>query len=149
MFNRTLDLLSAPFKSFHSKGLLVILVLGLISGCVNSRDREAARDAAARIHSQIQSRNFAAVYDESSSGFKTVEKADFERDMREIQDKVGAVKSLKEMAYQTGLDSRFGRTHSLVFDVQYENERVRETLVFVRGDDETMRLWKLSLAPVN
>lgn len=136
-------------KSFQSTSLLVFLVLGLLNGCTNSRDLEAARQAAARIHSQIQSRNYDEVYDESANGFKTVNKDEFVADMRELQDKLGPVKNLKELAYQTGLDSRAGRTHALVFEVQCERERLRETLVFVRGENDKMQLWKLGIEPIN
>lgn len=145
MFNRSQDSLSATFKFFQFITLLVFLWLGLLSGCANPQDREVARQAAARIHSQIHSRDFAAIYDESGEGFKTVEKAEFIAGMTELQNRLGAVKTFKEMAYQAGLDSRLGRTHALVFDVQYEGERVRETLVFVRGDDHKMQLWKLDI----
>ena len=106
-------------------------------------------DAAARVHSQIRSRSFASIYDESANGFKTVDKVEFVAWMSELQNKLGPVKKLKEIAYQIGLDSRVGRTHALVFDVQCEGERIRETLVFVRDDDHTMRLWKLGIEPVD
>jgi hypothetical protein len=137
------------FKFFESTSLLVLLVPGLLAGCANSRDREAAREAAARIHSQIRSRSFAAIYDEAADGFKTVEKADFVDGMNGLQDKLGPVKDIKEMVYQTGLDSRVGRTHTLVFDVRFEVERVREILVFVHGNENKLQLWKLDIEPIN
>ena len=67
--------------------------------------------------------------------------------MTELHDKLGAIKNIKEMAYQAGLDSRAGRTHALVFDVHCESARARETLVFVRGEDHKMQLWKLNIDP--
>ena len=145
MFNQSQDSLSATFKFSHFISLLVFLSLGLSSGCANAGDREAARQAAARIHSQIHNRDFAAIYDESAEGFKTVEKAEFVAGMTRLQDKLGAVKNFKEMVYQAGVDSRAGRTHALIFDVQCEGESVRETLIFVRGDDQRMQLWKLGI----
>ena len=127
--------------------ILVALVVGLLNGCANSADREDARAAATRIHAQIQSRSFAQIYDESADGFKTIEKAQFVADMRELSGKLGPIKKLKEIAYQTGFDSRAGRTHSLVFELQCESERVRETLILVRANDRTMQLWKFGLEP--
>lgn len=140
-------MLSAISKNVQSTTLFVLLGLALFNGCASSLDREDARQAATRVHSQIHSRSFAALYDESLDGFKTVDKAEFVTGMSALQDKLGLVKNLKEMAYQTGLDSRVGRTHALVFDMQCEGQRVRETLVFVRGNDHKMQLWKFNIEP--
>ena len=149
MFSRSQGSSSTTFTFFEFISVLVVLGLGLLNGCASPRDREAARHAAARIHSHIHSRNFAAIYDEAANGFKTVDRADFVTGMSELQNKLGPVKDLKEMGYKTGLDSRVGRTHALVFDIQFEGERVRETLVFVRGDDDQMQLWKLGIEPAD
>lgn len=128
--------------------ILVALVVGLLNGCANSADLEDARFAASRVHAKLQSRSFAEMYDESAAGFKTVEKTQFVADMRRLNDELGSVKNLKEIAYQTGLDSRVGgRTYSLVFEVQCEKQRVRETLVFVRANDHRMQLWKFGIEP--
>jgi hypothetical protein len=127
--------------------ILVVLVVGLLNGCANSGDRKDARAAATRIHEQIQRRSFAQIYDESADAFKMIEKPQFVADMRDIFDKLRSIKNFKEIAYQTGFDSRAGRTHSLVFEVQCETERVRETLVFVRANDRTMQLWQFGIEP--
>jgi hypothetical protein len=149
MFSRADSSLSATSKLYQFTSVLLFLGLVLLNGCANPRDREAARHAAARIHSQSHNRNFAIIYDEAATGFKTVDRAEFVADMSDLQNKIGAVKNLKEIAYQTGLDSKVGRTHALVFDVQCERERIRETLVFVRGADHKMQLWKLGIEPAN
>lgn len=149
MFNRSLSSLPGLVRFFQFTTLLLLLGLGLLNGCATSQDQEAAISAAVRIHSQIQKRNFAAIYDEAANGFKTVDRAEFVAAMSELQNKLGPMKNLKEMAYQTGFDSRAGQTHALVFDVWYERERVRETLVFVRTGDDKMQLWKLGVEPIN
>lgn len=147
---RSQDSLLATIKLFQPPALLVVLVsLTLLGGCAVQRDREAARFAAARIHSQMLNRNFATIYDESASGFKTIDESEFVARMNELQDKLGRINNLNEIAYQTGLDSRVGRTHALVFDLQCDLGRARETLVLVRAGSGEMQLWKLGIDPFN
>jgi hypothetical protein len=129
--------------------LLVALSAGLSFGCEVGQDKEAAETLAARIHTQMRSRDFAGVYNQSASGFRTVSEAEFVSDMTEIQNKLGQITDVKAVAYQTGLDTKAGRTHTLIFAVRYDRGRVRETLVFVRGDNNEMQLWKLGIEPIN
>lgn len=139
-------------KEYLRLKLIVLVVLGSLSlsgGCGFRRDKEDARLAAARIHSQMLSRNFAAIYDESATGFKTVDQSEFVARMNELQDKLGRIKNRTEIAYQRGLDTRVGRTHALVFDLQCDVGHVRQTLVLVRTGSGGMQLWKLGIVPVD
>lgn len=72
-------------KVFQPAALLVIL--SLLGGCGVQRDREDARAVAARVHSQMLNRNFAAIYAQSASGFKTIDESEFVTRMNELQDR--------------------------------------------------------------
>ena len=144
-----IGLLVSTINRFQSPArLAVVLSLSLLGGCAIQRDQEAARLVAARIHSQMHSRDFAAIYRESATGFKTVDEADFVARMNEICDKLGRFNNLNEITYQTGLDSRVGRTHTLIFDLRGELRRARETLVLIRGENGDMLLWKFGIEPI-
>jgi hypothetical protein len=92
--------------------------------------------------------DYAGMYRESAAGFKTMSEPEFINFMTDLQKKLGALKSIQQKAYQTGVESSVGRTYSLIFDVEYELGRVRETLVMVRGDNGQMQLWRLGLVPI-
>ena len=126
---------------------LIVFALSLVAACAGQQDRGVARLAAGRIHSQMLSGDFGAIYNESADGFKTIDASEFISMMTTMQDKLGRIKNIKELAYQTGLDSRVGRTHTLIFDIEYDSGRVKETLVLIYADRHTMQLWKLGIEP--
>jgi hypothetical protein len=136
-------------RRLHISVLLVAtLSIGLSTACKVTQDREAAEKAADRIHVQMRNRDFAGIYNQSASGFRTDTEAGFVSHMTEIQNKLGQIKDVKAVAYETGLDTRVGKTCTLIFAVRYDFGRVRETLVLVRGNNE-MQLWKLGIEPIN
>ena len=126
----------------------VLLLIGIFGGCVNQRDLERANSAASHIHSQMGSGDYAGIYRESASGFKTLSEPEFVTLMTNLQKELGALKNRQQRAYTTGVDSNAGKTYSLIFDVEYELGRVRETLVFARGDDGAMQMWRLGINPI-
>ena len=93
--------------------------------------------------------DFEAVYRKSAPRFKTVgSESEFVAGMKKLQEKLGLLKNANEIAYQTGLDSRIGRTHLLVFDLEYDRGSARETLTLVQSENGGMQLWKLDIQPV-
>jgi len=137
-------------RLFQISVLLVItLSVGLSTGCNVAKDRDAAETAATRIHAQMRNRDFAGIYNQSASGFRTVPEGEFVSHMTEIQNKLGQINEIKAVAYETGMDTRVGRTHTLIFGVRYDHGRVRETLVLVRGNNNEMQLWKLGIEPID
>ena len=137
-------------KLFRISVLLVGgLSASLSTACYNAQDRTAAETVADRIHGQMSNRDFAGVYKQAASGFRTVTEAEFVSQMTEIQNKLGQVQSVKEVAYETGVDTTAGRTYTLKFAISYDRGLVRETLVLLRGDNNEMQLWRLGIEPIN
>ncbi len=134
----------------------VVAVLALLAGviflvgCAVERDRTEAVAVAARVHDEIRAGDFAAAYKESAPRFKTVgSESDFVTWMGKFDEKFGSLKNANEISYETGLDSRIGRTHLLVFDLQYVHGRARETMILVRSESGQMQLWKLGIQPID
>ena len=131
-----------------SRLLIVIASFSLLVCCTSEKDMQATKTAAARINSQMQNKEFAKIYRESSPGFKTISESDFVAHITEMQKKLGPIKNISDRAYQSGMDSNAGRTYTLISDVEYETGHVRHTLVFVRGENGAMQLWKLGFDPI-
>src|SRR6266850_1434547 len=100
------------------KGLLLVFI-GLWSlGCNVERDRVDAGRVASRIHAQIQSKDFHAIYRESGQSFKEVgDEPTFITRMKQFCEDNGSLKKATSVAYQTGIDSDVGRKHILNFDL--------------------------------
>lgn len=131
-----------------SRLLIVIASFSLLVSCTSEKDMQATKTAAARVNTQMRNKEFADIYRESSQGFKTISESDFVAHITELQKKLGPIKSISDRAYQSGVDSNVGRTHTLISDVEYETGRVRQTLVFVPGQNGAMQLWKLGFDPI-
>jgi hypothetical protein len=131
---------------------LVIAIFGTVAlvACSFERDRGEAVTVAARVHAEMRAGDFAALYKESAPRFKTVgSESEFVTWMKELQQEFGLLKNANEITYQTGLDSRIGRTHVLVFDLDYDRGRARESMTLVRSESGEMQLWKLAIQPVD
>ncbi len=131
-----------------SRLLIVIASVNLFVGCTSEKEMQATKTAAARINSQMRNKEFANIYRESSQGFKTISESDFVAHITELQKKLGPIKKISDRAYQSGMDNTAGRTHTLISDVEYETGHVRQTLVFVQGENGEMKLWKLGFDPI-
>jgi len=135
-FNR--DIYKAP----------ILLVIFIVVGCNVARDQADAGAVASRVHSQMQSGDFAGIYRESAPRFKGVgTESQFVSMMEQINREIGVLKKTDEVAYQTGVDSRIGRTHVLFFNLEYEHGHSRERMTLTRSDSGQMQLWKLEWLP--
>lgn len=128
---------------------LTIGFLSLVS-CSITRDQEDARAVAARVHREMLAGDFAAIYKLSAPPFKAVgSESEFVAGLKGFQEKFGPLRNQKEVVYQTGLDSSIGRTHLLVFDLEFDQGRARESLMLVRSASGKMELWRLDVQPLN
>jgi hypothetical protein len=102
-------------------GVLTILATAtFLVSCAVGRDRAEAGTVAERVHAEMRTGSFATIYNESAPRFKTVgTESEFVALMKEFQENVGQLKNANEIVYQTGLDSSIGRTHVLVFVLEY------------------------------
>lgn len=128
--------------------LMVIASLSIFVSCTSEKDMRATKTAAARINSQMRNKEFANIYRESSPLFKTTSESDFVAQITELQKKLGPIKNISDRAYQSGMDNNVGRIFTLISDVEYETGHGRQTLVFVRGENGAMQLWKLGFDPI-
>ena len=131
-----------------SRLLIVIVSLSILASCASEKDMQATKTAAARINTQMRNKEFANIYRESSPGFKTISESDFVSRITEIQNKLGLIKNIVDRAYQSGVDSNAGKTHTLISDVECETGRIRQTLVFAHGENGALQLWKLGFEPI-
>jgi hypothetical protein len=130
--------------------LPIFLVILIIGSCNVARDQKDAAAVASRVHSQMQTSNFAAIYRESAPRFKGVgSESQFVSMMQQGEQQSGVLKKAVEVAYQTGVDSNIGRTHTLVFNLEYEHGHATERLILTRSDNGQMQLWKLEIDPVH
>jgi hypothetical protein len=125
-----------------------ILFLSTVISCNVEHDMQDARSAAARIHSQLQSGDYASIYRESSSSFKAVgDENEFVSSMQEFYQLTGKFIKAQEGSYASGVDSEAGRTYTLNFLITYEHGDGRERLVFTRSRNGTMQLWNYDIDP--
>lgn len=126
----------------------VLLILSLVVSCNVERDRTDAEAVASRVHSQIQARDFAAIYREAAPRFKGVgSESQFVSMMQRVSEEGGIFKKAEEVVYQTGFDSNIGRTHMLFFNVEYENGHSTERMILTRSGSGQMQLWKIEFGP--
>lgn len=106
--------------------------------------------AAERIHSFVRKQDFASIYRESSDGFKQDgDESRLVESMKAIYESVGALKEAKPIAYQNTVDSKAGKLHVVIYDLQFERGRGKERIVFTRTQNGEMRLWDLVIEPVS
>jgi hypothetical protein len=118
-------------------------------GCNVQQDRMEAQKAAERIHSQLQSLDYASVYRESGESFKEVgDESKFIAGMRLLYEENGTLKTATPIAYQSGVDSNVGRTHTLIFNLEFERGRAKERMVLTRSTSGPMQLWDLRIDPI-
>ena len=131
--------------------LLAVLASAVVlAGCAGEQDRAQAKTVADGVHAHLRSGEFAAIYDESAPRFKTVGSASqFVSQMKAFHEGLGSLKNANEIAYQTGLDSTVGRTHVLLFTLEYEHGKAIERLTLVRSAAGEMQLWKMDIQPVD
>ena len=134
----------------NGKALIIILLasIALLPSCSNVKERNEAEALALRVHEQLRTADFATIYEESESRFKTVgTKSEFITSMRGFQEQLGNFRHAEALGYEVKLDSRIGKMHQLYFDIEYERGRVRKTLIMVRSRSGKMGLWALEIEP--
>jgi hypothetical protein len=130
--------------------ILAFLVSVTFTACTSAEDRAEAKVVADKIHAHLISSEFAAIYDESAPRFKTVgSKHEFVSQMTSFHERVGLLNRITEIAYESQVDSSIGKTHVLLFKLEYEHGTATERLTIVRSPAGDMQLWKLDLQPVD
>jgi hypothetical protein len=129
--------------------LLTVAALILVLGCDLQQDRRDAENVALRIHSQIQHDDFLSIHREAGQSFKQVgNESRFVSMMEQLRKENGLLEKWSEMAYQTGIDSNAGRTHVLIFDLEFERGHAKERMTLTRAEDGKMVLWDLAFDPI-
>jgi hypothetical protein len=107
-----------------------------------------SRAVAERVHSQMRSGNYAAVYRESAPRFKGVgSEEQFVSLMQKFDSENGALKNRTEIAFAKGVDTNAGDIRLLYFDLEFERGRMNEKMTFTRSESGQMQLWKLEIQP--
>jgi hypothetical protein len=139
-----------PLVPFNVRAAtLTLYVAVLLSGCNVERDKLDAQRVADRIHTQQKSGDFQSIYRESGNSFKKEgDEAKFVAAMRDLYGGTGSLKNVRPIAYQSGVDSTVGGVkYVLIFDLEFEHVRGRETITLTRGPSGQMQLWDLSIQP--
>jgi len=140
-------------RSIYWKRSILPLVFGcllLVIGCNVAQDKTDAEAVATRINSQLQIGDFASIYRESSQSFKQVgNEAKFVAGMELFHKENGDLRKITPIAYQTGVDSKAGRTHVLIFQIDCDRGGSRERMVLTRSQSGRMELWDLALEPIS
>ena len=133
----------------YLKSPIIVATVILFLSCNTQQDRRDAEEKASRIHAQLQRGDFLSIYGESSSGFKQVgNESTFITGMQRFLKENGSLKTATEVAYLASFDSNAGRTHTLIFDLEFERGRAKERMIFVRSSNGQMELWDLSVDPI-
>lgn len=128
---------------------VTLWLLFFVSACSISQDRNDARLIAAGVNEKMIRGDFAGIYRDAAPSFRSIgSEADFVAGMSGFQSRFGSPKHITELAYQTNLDPKLGRTHILIFDFEYERGHARESLMFLRSPQGKMELWRLDIQPV-
>jgi hypothetical protein len=126
--------------------IFVFLFIALSIGCLSSNDLEDAKAAASKVHSQMQSGDYASIYRESAPRFKSVgSESQFVSKMQEVSQVTGALKKAEAISFEAGVDSNIGKTYTLLSELEFERGIFRERMIFTRSDSGQMQLWKLDM----
>ena len=129
--------------------MLFLAAIIFLSGCNVEQDRLEAKKAADRVHSQLQNQDYASIYREAGKSFKEVgDESKFVAGMLQVHEERGSLKTATPIAYQSGVDSDAGRTHTLIFNLEFERGRASERMVLTRGPTAQMQLWDLGIDPI-
>ena len=129
--------------------LLLATIVLFFAGCYSKADEGDALKVASRIHTQMQNGDFSGIRREASPTFRqAMDESTFVSTMQQIQKDYGVLRKWTPIAYQSGVDSRAGRNHTLLFDVEFERGRSRERLVFIRSASSQMELSDISMEPL-
>ena len=128
---------------------LIFFAVLLISGCYSKHDETDALNVAAKINSQLQQGDFASIYRQAGPSFRQEgDESKYVSVMTQYFKETGALRKITPRAYQSGVDSKAGRHHVLLFDLEFERGHGRERMVFTRSASGQMELWDLSIDPL-
>lgn len=128
---------------------LSLFFITLVSACSISQDRNDARLIAASVHEKMVHGDFGGIYHQAAPSFKSIgSESEFVAGLSGLQARLGSPKHFTELGYETKLDPQLGRTHFLIFDLEYEHGHARESLMFLRSPEGKMELWRLDIQPV-
>ena len=134
----------AENTQMKTRFLPVLVAVVLFCSCYSKVDEADALKVAANVNSQLQSSNFKAIYKEDSQVFQqAIDETTFVSGMTQLFKDNGAIRTITPVAYQSGIDSKAGKTYILLFDLALERTRVRERMVFIRDSSGEMQLWDL------
>jgi hypothetical protein len=89
----------------------------------------------------LQNGDFGSVYREGGPALKNaIGETSFVTGIARVYKENGTLEKITPIAYQTGVDSKLGPQHVLLFDVTFERIRVRERMVFTRSQAGPMEL---------
>ena len=115
-------------QSFRTVFMSVILVLNF--GCLSDSDLKDAKAVVAKVHSQMKSRDYAAIYRESAPRFKSVgSESQFVSTMQEISQVTGELKKADSVSFKAGVDSSIGKTYTLLYELEFEGGTFNQRLI--------------------
>jgi hypothetical protein len=128
--------------------VVCVLLIAVGSGCNVGAGREEARKASARVHAHLQSGDLGAIYKEATPAFREIgSETAFVTGLKSLLDRLGALKNARELAYQTGWDSSLGTTHVFFFNLECDDGRATERIVFGKSAAGKMELLRLEIQP--
>jgi hypothetical protein len=136
--------LRLPIQSFQI--IFIFLFIALSISCLSSHDLEDAKAIASKVHSQMQSSDYASIYRESAPRFKSVgSESQFVSKMQEVSQETGTLKKAEIISYEAGVDSNIGKTYTLLSELEFERGIYRERMILTRSENGQMQLWKLDI----
>ena len=129
------------YSDYGSRGVLIVLLLMLLTGCQSKQEEKETLESAARIHSQLQRGDFSAIYEEASPILrKEMEESVFVAGLKTVYKDNGPIKNRTPIAFQRSHDLNLGSQNILLFDVAFERITVRERMVFIRSQSNHLEL---------
>jgi len=128
---------------------ILVAIISLMFCCSNVNEQKEVEALAFRVHEQMRAGDFASIYRDSETRFKTVgTESEFVRSLKGFQEQLGNFKHAETVGYEIKFDSR-GKTHELHCELEYEHGRAREDLTIVRSATGQMQLWSLEIQPLD
>jgi hypothetical protein len=115
------------------------------ASAVSPQDKTDASAAAARVHAQLKSGDYATIYKESADSFKKLgTEAQFVSMMQQAQQKTGAFKDAKETSVEAATGPDAAGKYLVNSKVEYDKNPAKEHLLFARSKSGKMELCEMS-----
>ena len=136
-------------NSYNKKMLLLISLL-VSFGCGIRPNNSEAEKLAARIHSQIQARDYKALYENAGPAIhKVATEIEFVTMMDRLHSDYGALEEAVLDDFVIRMDSRLGKMYILAYNVKFERKNIAERIVFTAYDKGSMQLYELGFNPID